>query len=79
MLSRVQIFVTPWTEAHQASPSREFSGQNPGPFPAPGDLPNTGIKPSALHLLHWQADSLPLATSGKFTLRTDANTVLQDA
>ena len=32
------------------------------PFPAPGDLPNPGIKP---HLLNWQVGSLPLAPSGK--------------
>ena len=30
------------------------------PFPAPGDLPNLGIKPKSLCLLHWQVDSLPL-------------------
>ena len=30
------------------------------PFPAPGDLPKPGIKPHLLHLLHCQADSLPL-------------------
>jgi len=28
------------------------------PFPSPGDLPDPGID---LHLLHWQADSLPLS------------------
>ena len=34
----------------------------------PGDLPNPGIKtsnPCLLHLLHWQADSLPLTPPGK--------------
>ena len=29
------------------------------PFPPPGDLPNLGIEPRLLWLLHWQADSLP--------------------
>ena len=31
------------------------------PFPPPGDLPDRGIEPTPLHLLHWQAGSLPLA------------------
>ena len=47
-LSRVQLFVTPWTVAHQALPSMEFSRQeylNGLLFPSPGDLPDTGIKP----------------------------------
>ena len=35
------------------------------PFPPRGDLPNPGINPHLLHLLHWQADSLPLAPPGK--------------
>ena len=35
------------------------------PFPTPGDLPNPGIEPSSLFLLHWQAVSLPLAPPGK--------------
>ena len=30
------------------------------PFPSPGDLPDPGIELCLLHLLHWQADSLPL-------------------
>ena len=44
----------------------EFSRQeywNGWPFPPPGDLPDPGIK--LLSLLHWQADSLPLAPPGK--------------
>ena len=35
------------------------------PFPTPGDLPNSGIKPVSLLLLHWQMDSLSLVPSGK--------------
>ena len=48
--SRVQLFVTPWTVAVQASlfmgfPRREsWSGL---PFPSPGDLPNPGIEPAS--------------------------------
>ena len=29
-------------------------------FPSPGDLPDSGIHPDLLHLLHWQAGSWPL-------------------
>ena len=47
-LSRVRLFVTPWTVAHQAPPSMGFSRQEYWsglPFPSPGDLPNPGIEP----------------------------------
>ena len=47
-LSRVQLFVTPWTVAHQAPLSMEFSRQKYWsglPFPSPGDLPDSGIEP----------------------------------
>ena len=33
------------------------------PFPSPGELPDTGIKPLSPHL-HWQVDSLPLNHQG---------------
>ena len=39
---------TPWTVAHQAPLSLEFSRQEYWsglPFPSPGDLPNPGIEP----------------------------------
>ena len=58
-------FATPWTVAHQAPLSMEFSMQEYWsglPFPSPGDLPNPGVKPG---LLHWQADSLPFEPPGK--------------
>ena len=45
-LSRVRLLATPWTVAHQAPPSMEFSRQeywSELPFPSPGDLPNPGI------------------------------------
>ena len=36
------------------------------PCSLPGDLPDSGFKPtSLLHLLHWQAGSLPLTPPGK--------------
>ena len=34
-------------------------------FPALGDLPKPEIKPTSLHFLHWQVESLPLAPAGK--------------
>ena len=57
MLSRVQLFVTPWTAACQASLSMEFSRQEYWgrlPFPSSGDLPNPGIEPA------------PVAFGGRF-------------
>ena len=50
-LSRVRLYATPWTIAHQSTLSMEFSRQeywNGLPFPSPGDLPNTRIKPASL-------------------------------
>ena len=47
VLSRVQLFVTPWIVACQAPLSVEFSRQECWsglPFPAPGDLPDPGIE-----------------------------------
>ena len=46
-LSRVRLFETPWTIAHQTPPSMGFSRQEYWsglPFHSPGDLPNPGIK-----------------------------------
>ena len=56
-LSRVRLFATPWTIAHQAPPSMEFSRQRYWgglPFPSPGDLPDPGIEPGSPAL---QADA----------------------
>ena len=63
-LSRVRLFVTPWTTAYQASLSMEFSRQeywSGKPFPSLEDLPYLGIKPSSPAL---QADSLPSEPPG---------------
>ena len=49
--SRVWLFVTPWTVAHQAPLSMRFSRQEYWsglPFPSPGDLPDPGIEPASL-------------------------------
>ena len=61
-VSRVRLFVTPWTITYQAPQSMEFSRQeywSELPFPTPKDLPNPGIE------LHWETDSLPLVSPGK--------------
>ena len=49
-LSRGWLFVTPWTVAHQAPPSMEFSRQEYWsglPFLSPGHLPAPEIKPGS--------------------------------
>ena len=49
-LSRVRLFVIPWTVAYRAPPSMGFSRQEYWsglPFPSPGELPNPGIKPGS--------------------------------
>ena len=60
--SRVWLFETPWTVAHQDPLSMEFSRQEHRsrlPFPTPGDLSDPGIKltspmsPDRLILYHW--------------------------
>ena len=58
VLSRVRLFVTPGTGAHQVPLSMGFSRQEWSvlPFPSPEDLPNPGIEPRSPTL---QADSLP--------------------
>ena len=50
VLSRVQIFVAPWTVAHQAPLSMRFPRWEYWtglPFPSPGDLPDPGIEPES--------------------------------
>ena len=56
--------MNPWTAAHQAPLSMEFSGQeywSKLPCPSPGILPDPGIEPSFPAL---QADSLPSEPQG---------------
>ena len=53
-LSRVQLFATPWTIAHQAPLSMGFSRQEYWsglPFPPPESLPDPGIEPGSPALL----------------------------
>ena len=64
-LSRVRLFVTPWTVAYQAPLSMGFSRQECWsglPFPSPGDLPDPGIEPGFPAL---QADALRSEPPGK--------------
>ena len=64
VLSRVQLFATPWTVARQAPLSMEFPRQvyySGFPFPTPGDIPDPGIK-------SWSLLSSALA-GGFFTTR----------
>ena len=61
LLSRVQLFVTPWTIAGQAPLSIGFSRQKYWsrlPCPPPEDLPDPEVEPTSL-------TSLPLVPLGK--------------
>ena len=65
LLSRVRLFVTPWTVAYQVPPSMGFSRQECWsglPFPSPGDVPDPGIEPGSPTL---RADALPSEPPGK--------------
>ena len=65
LLSRLQLFATPWTVDYQARPSMGFSRQEYWsglPFPSPGDLPDPGIEPRSPTLT---ADALTSEPPGK--------------
>ena len=60
--------MTPWTVARQAPLSMDSPGRNTGVgchFLLQGIFPTQGSNLCLLCLLHWQADSLPLAPPGK--------------
>ena len=64
-LSRVRLFVTPWTVAYQVPPSMGFSRQEYRsglPFLSPGDVPDPGIEPGSPA---FQADALTSEPPGK--------------
>ena len=70
LLSHVWLFATPWTVAHQASPSLGFSRQDYWsglPFPSPGELPDPAIEPRSPAL---QADALTSEPPGKLMTTT---------
>ena len=63
VLSRVQLFVIPYTIARQAPLSMGFSRQEYWSgllFPSPGIFLSQGLNSHLLLLLHWQTDSLLL-------------------
>ena len=65
LLSHVQLFMTLWNVARQASLSVGFSRQeywSELPFPSAGDLPDSGVELRSPAL---QADSLLTEPSGK--------------
>ena len=67
LLSRIRLFATPWTVAHQAPPSMGFSRQEYWsglPFPSPGNLPDPEIGSRSPAL---QADALTSEPPGKPT------------
>ena len=67
LFSRVWLFATPWTVAHQAALSVDFSRQEYWsglPFPSPGDLSHPGIEPRSPSR---QADFLSAEPQGKLT------------
>ena len=67
-LSRVWLFDTPWTVAHQASPSMEFSKQEYWsglPFPPPGCQPFSSVQFSSVtELCLTLCDPMNCSTSG---------------
>ena len=79
--SHIQLFVTPWTVAHQGPLcSWDFLGKNTGgglPPSPPGDLPNPGIEPTFLMSpalaggffttsTTWEAPEVPLSDRVNF-------------
>ena len=71
--SRVRLFATPWTVAHQAPQSMEFFRQEYWiglPFPSPGDLPDPGIKPGSPALQAAALLSEPLPVNFFWMTRT---------
>ena len=63
----VWLFMTPWTMAGQAPlsvgfPRQEFWSSCHSLLQ--GIFPTQGMRSCLLHLLHWQADSLPLSQPG---------------
>ena len=65
LLSRVQLFATPWTVAYHAPPSVGFSRQEYWsglPFPSPGDLSDPGIEPQSPALQADKTGACPLGS-----------------
>ena len=63
--SRVHLFVTPWTVAHQAPLSMGFSRQEYWrglPFPPPGNIPNPGFEPVCTFSISCTGRQVPAST-----------------
>ena len=68
LLSCVRLFATPWIVARQDPLSMGFSRQEYWsglPFPSPGDLPSSGIKPASPASPALRADALTSEPPGK--------------
>ena len=68
LLSRVWLFASPWTVAHQAPLSMGFSRQEDWsglPFSSTGDLPDPGIEPRS-----------PAFAGRRFTTRATVETAV---
>ena len=73
-VSRVQLFGTTWTTAHQAPLSMGFSFQEYQsglPFPSPGDLPEPRIKPMSPALVGRFFTTKPKGTLKNTDMRRD--------
>ena len=78
-LSRVQLFVTPWTVAHPAPLSMGFSRKEYWsvlPFLPPEDLPDPGIDSFSLCLLPWQVEFFTTEPLGKPILTVEKYTTV---
>ena len=72
--SRVRLFATSWTVAHQPPLSMRFSRQEYWsglPCPSLGDLPDPGIENTSPVSPALQADSLPLSHLGSLEVRPE--------
>ena len=74
-LSRIRLFATPWSVAHQAPPSMGISRQEYWsglPFPSPGDLSDPRIEPGSPE---WKTHALPSEPPGKSISFTSLYTI----
>ena len=72
---RVRLFVTPWTGAHRAPPSMEFSRQeywSELPLPSPGIF----LSRASIHGSTMRADALPSEPPGNQAFTNQKNTRL---
>ena len=73
---------TLWTVAHQSPLFTGFPGKNTGTgcqFLLQRIFPTRGSNPGLLHLLHWQAGSLPLVPPGKPSDPVLSHSVVSDS